>query len=111
MSKKVKSLVTRELKKRLSDVEGVAVISRRGINGNRNHAIRRKLHEQGLKMTVVRNTLVKRATEGSKLAGFEKLLVGPSAVVYGKARIPPISRLLMAENKTDANLELRAAFF
>src|SRR5207247_179079 len=79
--------------------------------GVKNHGIRRRLHEKGLKMTVVKNTLAKRATEGSKIAGFTKLLDGPSAVVYGKASIAAIARLLLAEKKTDEKLELRGAFF
>jgi large subunit ribosomal protein L10 len=111
MSKKVKNLVTMELKKRLGELDGVAVISPRGISATKNHGIRRRLHEQGLKMTVVRNTLARRATTGTRIAGFEALLDGPSAVIYGKASIAAIARLLLAEKKTDEKLELRGAFF
>jgi len=35
-------------------------------------------------MTVVKNTLVARATASTRLKGFETLLEGPSAVIYGK---------------------------
>jgi large subunit ribosomal protein L10 len=111
MSKKVKNLVTNELKKRFGDVDGVAVISPKGLDGNKNHGIRRRLHGKGVKMTVVKNTLAKRATGGTKLSGFEKLLDGPSAVVYGQASIAAIARLLLAEKKNDEKLELRGAFF
>lgn len=111
MSKKVKALIEKELGNRLSDLDAVAVISPRGINANRNNAIRRKLHAQGLRMTVVKNTLARRATEKSRLKGFEKLLDGPSAVVYGKASISAIARLLLDEKKTDDKLELRGVFF
>src|SRR5258708_4305149 len=111
MSKKVKTLVTNELKKRFGDVDGVAVISPKGLDGNKNHGIRRRLHDKGMKMTVVKNTLAKRATSGSKLSGFEQLLDGPSAVVYGKASIAAIARLLLEEKKTNEKLELRGAFF
>jgi large subunit ribosomal protein L10 len=111
MSKKVKDLVTNELKKRFGDVDGVAVISPKGIDGNKNHGIRRRLHGKGVKMTVVKNNLAKRATGGTKLSGFEKLLDGPSAVVYGQASIAAIARMLLEEKKTDEKLELRGAFF
>jgi large subunit ribosomal protein L10 len=111
MSKKVKNLLTADLKKRLADVEGVAVISPRGVNANKNHGIRRRLHAKGLRMTVVKNTLARRATDGTKLSGFEKLLDGPSALIYGKASIPAIARMLLEEKKTDEKLELRGAFF
>ena len=111
MSKKVKNLLTDELKKRFGDIEGVAVISPRGISASKNHGIRLRLHAQGLRMMVVKNTLAKRATGGTKLAGFEVLLDGPSAVIYGKASIPAIAKLLLEEKKKDEKLELRGAFF
>ena len=112
MSKKVKNLVTNELKKRFGDVDGVAVISPKGLDGNKNHGIRRRLHDKGMKMTVVKNTLAKRAIgDGSKLKGFDRLLDGPSAVIYGEASIAEVARLLLAEKKTDEKIELRGIFF
>jgi len=112
MSKKVKNLITRELSEKFKDVDGVAVISPRGIGAIRNNAIRRKLHEKGVRMTVVKNTLAKRAVgDGSKLKGFDRLLDGPSAVIYGQASIAAIARLLIEEKKADDKLELRGAFF
>ena len=53
MSKLVKDLITRDLAGRLKDLDGVAVINPRGINANKNNARRRRLHEKGLRMTVV----------------------------------------------------------
>ena len=111
MSKRVKSLLEKDFGNRFKDLEAVAVINPRGINANRNNAIRRKLHKEGLRMTVVKNTLAKRATAQSKLKGFDVLLDGPSAVVYGKASIATIARLLLDEKKADDKLELRGVFF
>jgi len=111
MSKKVKNLITKELTGKLKGVEGVAVINPRGIDGIKNNKIRHKLHDKALKMTVVKNTLARRATDGSKLQGFEKLLDGPSAVIYGKASIATIARLLIEEKKADDKLEIRGIFF
>ena len=111
MSKPVKDLITKELTQRLKDVDGVGVINPRGINANKNHGIRRRLHEKGLKMMIVKNTLAKRAVGNGKLKGFDKLLDGPSAVIYGKASISTLARLLLEERKTDETLELRGIFF
>lgn len=111
MSKPVKALIEKELSAKFKDVDGVAVINPRGINAIKNNQIRRKLREKGLRMTVVKNSLVKRATASSKLKGFEKLLDGPSAVIYGKASVSAIARLLLDEKKTEEKLELRGVFF
>jgi large subunit ribosomal protein L10 len=111
MSKQVKDLITKELTTRLKELESVAVINPRGISAIKNHGIRRRLHEKGLRMTVVKNTLARRAVEGGKLQGFDKLLDGPSAVIYGKASISAIARQLLDEKKNDETLELRGVFF
>jgi large subunit ribosomal protein L10 len=111
MSKPVKNLITKELTARLKDLDGVGVINPRGIDGNKNHGIRRRLHEKGLKMMVVKNTLAKRAVGDGKLKGFDKLLDGPSAVIYGKASISTLARQLLEERKANEKLELRGIFF
>ena len=111
MSKQVKDLITKELTTRLKDLDGVAIINPRGINANKNHAIRRRLNEKGLRMMVVKNTLARRAVGDGKLKGFDRLLEGPSAVIYGPGSISSIARALLDEKKNDEALELRGIFF
>ena len=113
MSKKVKNLIQKELSDRFKDLDAVAVINPRGIDAIKNNNIRRKLHGKGLRMTVVKNALAKRAVgEGSKLLkGFDELLKGPSAVIYGKASVSTVARLLLDEKKADEKIELRGIYF
>jgi large subunit ribosomal protein L10 len=111
MSKKLKSLIEKELKTKYADVDGVAVINPRGIDAIKTNLIRRRLHEKGAKMTVVRNTLARRATTGTKLEGFDKLLDGPSAVIHSTQSIANLARLLLDEKKADETLEIRGIFF
>ena len=111
MSKFVKNLIIKDIAGRFQDVDGVAVINPRGIDATKNNAIRKKLHAKGLKMMVVKNALARKAVGDGKLKGFDKLLEGPSAVVYGKASIATIARLLLDEKKTNDKLELRGVFF
>jgi large subunit ribosomal protein L10 len=48
----------------------------------------------------------------SKIKGFDKLLDGPSAVIYGKgASMSAVARLLLDEKKLDDKIELRGVFF
>ena len=111
MSKPVKALIEKELSKQFKDVDSVAVINPRGIDAIKNNQIRRRLREKGLRMTVVKNSLLKRAAARSKLEGFQPLLDGPSALIYGKASIAAIARLLLEEKKNDEKIELRGIFF
>jgi len=113
MSKYVKNLIMRDVAEKFKGIEGLAVINPRGIDATRNNQIRRKLHDKKLKMTVVKNSLARKALTAneSKLKGFEQLLDGPSALVYGQASIATIARLLLDEKKTDDKIELRGVFF
>ena len=112
MSKKVKALVERDLSDRLKDIDGVAVINPRGISAIKTNNMRRRLREKGLRMTVVKNTLARRAVGEGKLKGFDKLLDGPSAVIYGRSTaIAIVARTLLEEKKNDETLELRGVFF
>lgn len=111
MSKKVKNLITKELASKLKDLEGLAVINPRGINATKTNQLRRRLREQGLRMMVVRNALAKRASGETKVKGFESLLDGPSAVIFGKVSGSAIARALVDEKKKDEKLELRGIFF
>ena len=111
MSKKIKNLIEKQFGGKFADLEGVAVINPRGLDGNKNNGLRKVLHGKGLKMLVVKNTLARRAAESTKLKGFDTLLDGPSAVIYGKAALPDVAKLLLAEKKTNETLELRGIFF
>jgi large subunit ribosomal protein L10 len=111
MSKYVKNLVMRDLVSRFKDVDGLAVINPRGINATKNNQIRRRLRAKGVKMMVIKNSLAKRSMTEGKLKGFEALLDGPSALVFGKASISTIARALLEEKKADDKLELRGVFF
>ena len=111
MSKYVKNLIMKNLSNRLQGVDSCAVINPRGIGATKNNQIRRKLREKGVRMMVLKNALAKRALAESKLKGFEQLLEGPSAVIFGEASMSAIARILLDEKKTDEKIELRGAFF
>ncbi|HLL88329.1 MAG TPA: 50S ribosomal protein L10, partial [Tepidisphaeraceae bacterium] len=98
-------------KTKLADLEGIAVINPRGINAIKTNQMRRRLRDKGLRMTVVKNTLARRATSQTKIDGFDKLLDGPSAVIYGKGTVSAIARILLDEKKSDEAIELRGLFF
>jgi len=118
MSKKVKSLIEKDISLRLDGVEAVGVLNPRGIGAIANNQMRRRFREKKLRMTVVKNTMAARATASTKLKGFESLLDGPSAIVYGKGvAIATIAKAMLEEKKIldekkgKFPLELRGAFF
>ena len=108
----VKQLIIKDLETRFKGIEGLGIINPRGIDATKTNQLRRRLRGKGMRMMVVKNSLARRATGGSKVAGFESLLSGPSAIVFGEAASgPAIARALMDEKKANEALELRGIFF
>ncbi|HUS92106.1 MAG TPA: 50S ribosomal protein L10 [Phycisphaerae bacterium] len=114
MSKPVKKLVREELARRFEGVRELAVVALAGVDANETNAIRTRLHEKSIRVTVVKNSLARQAFEdvGIKEAG--DLLVGPSAVAYGtdaeEVGIVTIVRELLDIHKATPNLTVKAAY-
>jgi large subunit ribosomal protein L10 len=111
MSKKIKDLMMKDISRRFDEVEAVVAVNPRGIDAVKNNQIRRRLREKNVHMTVVRNTLAKRVLNDGALKGFDSLLDGPTALVYGEVSISMIARMLIDEKKDTDKLELRGVFF
>jgi ribosomal protein L10 len=83
MSKFVKQLVTDDIRKRLEGVNDAVLVNVIGIRANETVALRRRLREKDIDLLVVRNSLAKRATEGTPLAPAFEGAEGTLAVVWG----------------------------
>ena len=92
MSKKVKSLIEREVETRLKGLDAVAVINPRGINATKTNLIRRRLHEKGMRMMVVKNSLARRAMdERMGLVDLAAMILRALRSVGGESSAPRLS--------------------
>ena len=83
MSKFVKDLLTKEVSGRLDGVEDCVVANVVGLDANTSVALRKRLREKEINLLVVKNSLVRRATEGTSLAPAFEGLKGTAAVMWG----------------------------
>ena len=83
MSKYVKDLVVQDLKRRLAGVDDIVLVNVIGMEANETVLLRKRLRDQGIGLLVVKNSLVKRATEGTPLSPAFEGLEGCLAVVWG----------------------------
>ena len=83
MSKYVKNLVTRDIQKRLEGVEDAVVVSYVGLDANRTNELRGTLQEKGIQMMLVKNSLARRATEGTSLGPMFEEVRGSRAICWG----------------------------
>src|SRR3954462_6111532 len=85
MQKEDKERVVSELTERLRSAETLIVADYRGLTMPQIDALRTRLIESGAKLTVVKNTLTRRAAEAAGADALLALLEGPSALAVVEA--------------------------
>ena len=83
MSKYVKDLVTRDIKRRLEGVEDAVLVSCVGMDANTTNELRGELDKRDIHLLVVKNSLARRATEGTQLAAAFEGATGQIGVCWG----------------------------
>ncbi len=83
MSKYVKELISRDISQRLEGVEDAVLVNVIGMDANKTVVLRRELRQKGIELLVVKNSMAKRATEGTPLAPAFEGVEGTLAVVWG----------------------------
>lgn len=83
MSKYVKDLITRDIAQRLTGVEDAVLVNVVGMGANQTVGLRRELRHKGIRLLVVKNSMARRATEGTPLGPAFEGVEGTLAVVWG----------------------------
>ena len=89
-----KQAVIDEIKTKLTDAQSAVVIDYIGITVEEANAMRKKLRDADIDYTVYKNTLVKRAIEGTKFEDLGQVLEGPSAVAIANEDATAPARVL-----------------
>jgi ribosomal protein L10 len=104
MSKFVKQLITDGVSKRLDNVQYLMLVSLTGINANKNKDLRANLAGKGINIMMVKNSLARRATEGTVLASVFKDLTGSNAICWGSSDVVSLAKEIVNLTK-DKNLQ------
>lgn len=83
MSKRLKQLMSRDIAQRVSDIQDALLVNVIGIDANKTVVLRRELREKNIHLLVVKNSLARRATEGTPLAPAFEGVEGTLALVWG----------------------------
>jgi large subunit ribosomal protein L10 len=92
MSKLVKNLVTEDLRKQLTGVSDALLVNVVGLDAIRTTKLRKDLRAKNIKLEVVKNSLAKRATEGTPLAAAFEGVEGTLAIVWGASDIVSLAK-------------------
>ena len=109
MSKPIKQMIVRDYESRFTGVEGGVLVEIRGMDAGTNNRLRTELVGKKIRVTVVKNTLARKAFKGTPLEGLSKWLSGPSALVYGGDSVVGVAREIVEWAKDKEALQFKAA--
>lgn len=102
MSKYVKQLMTDDLKRRWEGVDEALLVDVIRVDANRSVELRKRLRDKNIHLMVVKNSLARRASEGTALAPAFEGVTGTMAVVWGAEDIVSLAKEVAAIEKDDA---------
>ncbi|MEM9825677.1 MAG: 50S ribosomal protein L10 [Planctomycetota bacterium] len=105
MSKFVKQLVTRDIQRRLDGVEDAVLVSTVGMDANTTVELRDELAKKDIHMLVVKNSLARRATEGTQLAAAFEGAKGQVGVCWGSTDFVSLVKELVNLDKDDSKFD------
>lgn len=91
----------------ITGAESVVLVDYRGLTVAQDTELRKQLREAGIIYKVCKNTMMKRAFEGTEFAALEEHLEGPSAIAISKDDATAPARILCKFAKDAKALELK----
>ena len=105
----LKAPIVDEIKGYVSDAKSAVLVDYRGLTVEQDTKLRKGLREAGCEYKVYKNTLMKRAFEGTDFAQLDDLLDGPSAIAISKEDATAPIRVLNNVAKEAEALEFKGA--
>lgn len=92
----------------VADAKSVVLVDYRGLTVAEDTQLRKELREAGIVYKVYKNTMMRRAFEGTDFAGLDPFLEGPSAIAISNDDVTAPARVLAKFAKTAEALEFKA---
>ena len=105
----LKQPIIDEIKGFLDGAVAATVVDYRGLTVAEDTALRKALREAGVHYKVFKNTLIKRAAEGTDFAQLDPVLDGPTALAVSKDDATAAARVFAKFAKTSPKLEIKGA--
>jgi len=104
----LKQPIVDEIKGYVKDAKAIVAVDYRGLTVEEDTKLRKQLREAGVVYKVYKNTMLKRAFEGTEFEALSKHLDGPTAVAFGLDDATAPARIINDVSKTSPNLEFKA---
>ncbi|MCD8231754.1 MAG: 50S ribosomal protein L10 [Clostridiales bacterium] len=104
----LKQPIVQEIAANVDGAQAVVVVDYRGLTVAEDTQLRKQLREAGVTYKVYKNTLMKRAFDGTDFAALDPVLEGPSAIAISKDDATAPARIIAKFAKTAPKLEIKA---
>lgn len=106
-----KKAIVAEVQEAAKGALSAVVADSRGVTVTKMDALRKQAREAGVWLKVVRNTLARRAVQGTEFECLADSFVGPSIIAFSTEHPGAGARILRDFAKDNDKLELKAAAF
>ncbi len=103
----LKQPIVQAIAEEIKDAQSVVLVDYRGLTVAEDTELRKQLREAGIVYKVYKNTMMKRAFEGTECEALETCLEGPSAIAISKDDATAPARILCKFAKDAPALELK----
>ena len=103
----LKQPIVEAISEEIKDAQSVVLVDYRGLTVAQDTELRKQLREAGIIYKVYKNTMIKRAIEGTEFEGLTDCLEGPSAIAISKEDATAPARILCKFAKDAQKLELK----
>jgi len=111
MSSYMKGLLQAEYESRFAQVGDFLVIESKGVNGNDNNEMRGVLKSKGIRLTTVKNAMMRKALAVlERAAAVELFEKGPCTVAYGGDSVVDIAKAISEWSKKIEVIRIKGAF-
>lgn len=103
----LKQPVVAEIAEVLNGAQTAVVVDYRGLTVAQDTELRKALRDAGITYKVYKNTMIKRAAEGTAFAALEPVLEGPTAIAVSKEDATAPARIIAEFAKKAPKLEIK----
>lgn len=103
----LKQPIVDTISEQIKGASSVLIVNYRGLTVEQDTELRKKLREAGVVYKVYKNTMMKRAFQGTEFEKLSDYLAGPSAIAVSKEDETKAAKILCDCAKKTENLELK----